>query len=97
MISLRELQRMAFEQHVPEQMIERDYVLTWMLGSLAVPNQRHQLVANIVDNCQPVWPPGKVLDQFIPRRVLDVPAFQNRSGFEPRRARHNINIRLALR
>ena len=29
MIALRELQRMAFEQGVPEQMIECDYVLVW--------------------------------------------------------------------
>jgi uncharacterized protein len=45
MISLRELQRMAFEQRVPEQMIERDYVLAWMLGALAAPDSSPRLVA----------------------------------------------------
>lgn len=45
MISLRELQRMAYEQRVPEQMVERDYVLVWMLGSLAAPSERHQWIA----------------------------------------------------
>lgn len=29
MIGLREVQRLAYEARMPEQAIERDYVLTW--------------------------------------------------------------------
>jgi predicted nucleotidyltransferase component of viral defense system len=35
MISLREVQRLAFEERMPEQAIERDYVLTWVLSEIA--------------------------------------------------------------
>ena len=35
MISLREVQRLAFETRMPEQAIERDYVLTWVLSEIA--------------------------------------------------------------
>ena len=35
MISLREVQRLAFESRMPEQAIERDYVLTWVLSETA--------------------------------------------------------------
>lgn len=35
MIGLREIQKLAFEQQVPEQSLERDYVLTWVLAELA--------------------------------------------------------------
>ena len=45
MISQREVQRMAYERQVPEQMIERDYVLTWLLGAVASPQQTLRLVA----------------------------------------------------
>lgn len=36
MISQREVQRLAFEMRMPEQAIERDYVLTWVLSARAV-------------------------------------------------------------
>ncbi len=45
MISAREVQRLAYEHQVPEQMIERDYVLTWLLGALATPQQAPRLIA----------------------------------------------------
>lgn len=45
MISQREVQRLAYERQVPEQMVERDYVLTWLLGALASPQQTLRLVA----------------------------------------------------
>lgn len=45
MLSQREVQRMAYECQVPEQMIERDYVLTRLLGVLASPRQTPRLVA----------------------------------------------------
>lgn len=45
MISQRELQRLAFEQQAPVQMIERDYVLTWLLGAIAPPHQTPRLIA----------------------------------------------------
>lgn len=35
MISQREVQRLAFELRMPEQAIERDYVLTWVLSQIA--------------------------------------------------------------
>ncbi len=35
MISLREVQKLAYEQQVSEQSIERDYVLTWILAELS--------------------------------------------------------------
>jgi len=35
MISLREVQKLAYEQKVSEQSIERDYVLTWVLTELS--------------------------------------------------------------
>lgn len=35
MIGLREVQKLAYEQQVPEQSIERDYVLTWILVELS--------------------------------------------------------------
>ncbi len=35
MIGLREIRKLAFEQQVPEQSIERDYVLTWVLAELS--------------------------------------------------------------
>ncbi len=35
MISLREVQRRAFEMRIPEQAVERDYVLTWLLSEIA--------------------------------------------------------------
>jgi predicted nucleotidyltransferase component of viral defense system len=35
MIGLREVQKLAYEQQVPEQSIERDYVLTWILTELS--------------------------------------------------------------
>lgn len=35
MISLREVQRRAFEMRIPEQAVERDYVLTWVLSEIA--------------------------------------------------------------
>lgn len=35
MISLREVQKLAYEQQVSEQSIERDYVLTWILTELS--------------------------------------------------------------
>jgi len=40
MISLREVQKLAYEQQVPEQSVERDYILTWMLAELS----RHHLL-----------------------------------------------------
>lgn len=45
MISQREVQRLAYEREVPEQMIELDYVLTWLLGALASPKQSPHLIA----------------------------------------------------
>jgi len=42
MISLREIQKLAYEQKVPEQSIERDYVLTWILTELS----RHPSLGN---------------------------------------------------
>jgi predicted nucleotidyltransferase component of viral defense system len=36
MISLREVQRLAYEQQVAEQSIERDYILTWILTELSL-------------------------------------------------------------
>ncbi len=45
MISQREVQRLAYERQVPEQMIELDYVLTWLLGALASPKQSPRLIA----------------------------------------------------
>jgi predicted nucleotidyltransferase component of viral defense system len=45
MISQREVQRLAFERHVPERMIELDYILTWMLGALASPKPSPRLIA----------------------------------------------------
>ena len=45
MIAQREVQRLAFERQVPEQMIELDYVLTWLLGALAAPDQSPPLIA----------------------------------------------------
>ncbi len=41
MIGLREIRKLAFEQQVPEQSIERDYVLTWVLSELS----RHSSLA----------------------------------------------------
>lgn len=35
MIGLREIRKLAFEQQVPEQSLERDYVLTWVLAELS--------------------------------------------------------------
>jgi predicted nucleotidyltransferase component of viral defense system len=35
MIGLREVQKLAYEQQVSEQSIERDYVLTWILAELS--------------------------------------------------------------
>jgi len=43
-ISQREVQRLAFEQRVPEQMIERDYVLSWLLAALGSPTQSPHLI-----------------------------------------------------
>ena len=45
MISQREVQRLAYERQVPEQMIERDYILSWLLGVLASPEQKPRLIA----------------------------------------------------
>jgi len=44
-ISQREVQRFAYERQVPEQMIELDYVLTWLLGALGSPKQSPRLIA----------------------------------------------------
>jgi predicted nucleotidyltransferase component of viral defense system len=43
-ISARKVQRLAYERQVPEQMIERDYVLTWLLGAIASPQQSPRFI-----------------------------------------------------
>lgn len=45
MIRQREVQRLASERQVPEQMIERDYILTWVMIAIAQHAELSQLVA----------------------------------------------------
>ena len=45
MIGVREVQRLAFERGVPEQMIERDYLLSWVMIALAQDTALQLLIA----------------------------------------------------
>ena len=45
MIGLREVQRLAYERSAPEQMIERDYILTWVMLAAARDRELKRLIA----------------------------------------------------
>lgn len=45
MIGQREVQRLAYERQTPEQMIERDYILTWVMTAIATDEALSQLIA----------------------------------------------------